>query len=267
MSNQLLNIGASGMQAMAQGMTVIGNNIANSRTSGYKSGFVTFEDAFYSQTNTAFNEVQNPRGQGVQAAATSFDWGNGVTEDDGVATHLAIVGNGFFPVTMAQNPGPLQYSRSGDFSFTANPDGAPSSYVLMRPSGAMLTDVAGALLTFDAIPESFVVRSNGVIDVNAGVTVSNPQLGLQTFGNPDSLTHNASGLFEVTSGTVLANATPVTPGSLGTGVLRQAALEASNVDLVAEFTNMIAVQRAFQANSKTVTTADTMLQDVLALKR
>jgi hypothetical protein len=107
-------------------------------------------------------------------------------------------------------------------------------------------------------------RENGGMNM---IIVENNNVGLQRFNNPDSLTRVEGGLYKSTSDTSFSSSNPVVPGEQGTGTLMQGSLENSNTDLITEFTDMIITQRAFQANSKTITTADEMLQTVLGLKR
>jgi flagellar hook protein FlgE len=264
----LLNVGASGMIAMSRGMGTVGNNIANSRTIGFKAQTATFSDSFYAESTKAANAViQNQQGFGVKATATNTDWDNGALEETGIDTHLAIVGKGFLPVLFN---GDLMYTRAADFSFVESSTTA-GEYVLMRPNGSVLLDTTAnttAEIRFDKIPTSYSVGRDGTITVDSSTTQTNgTSIGIQTFGNPDSLERQESGLFTTTAGTVLATATPTTPGTNGAGYLLQGSIEQSNVDLITEFTNMIALHRAYQANSKTITTADSMMQDVINLKR
>jgi flagellar hook protein FlgE len=99
----------------------------------------------------------------------------------------------------------------------------------------------------------------------SGIKMVNGFVGVQRFNNPDSLMREESGMYMRTSMTSVTTNVVTRPGSNGSGSLVQGALENSNVDLVSEFTDMIITQRAFQANSKTITTSDQMLQTVLAL--
>lgn len=110
-------------------------------------------------------------------------------------------------------------------------------------------------------------QGDGEPPIISEITVTNAYVGLQRFNNPDSLKRYEGGLYLPTDATSASSTNPVQPGTQGSGSLLQGSLENSNVDLVAEFTDMIITERAFQANAKTITTADEMLQTVLALKR
>lgn len=278
MSNELLNLGMSGMLAQSRSMSIIGNNIANSRTAGFKAGTMSFSEAFNSQDGSQLNGIQNQRGQGVNTTGTSYDWSSGTIKDTGVMTHVSIIGDGFLPV---QYKGETVYSRAGDFSLIESSTTA-GNFILMRPNGSVLMKDDGAsgldFLEFTNVPNSIEISPRGAVnytytDMDAtsptyqqNITTNVGQLVMQRFANPDSLTHLEGGLYEPSSQTTTAG-DPSNPGTVGAGTLRQGSLEEANVDLVREFTDMISAQRAFQANSRSVTTADSMLQEVLSMKR
>ena len=263
MSNAVLGLGVSGMVAQSHAMDVIGNNVANSRTFSYKSGTTNFSDAFYGPGIATANGLRNQRGQGVTIAGTYYDWTTGVLEHTGVMTHLAIAGDGFLPVQYGDE---VRYTRAGDFMFAERTPGA-GEFVLMRPGGDMLLDSELNVVTFDAIPTALDIKADGTL-LPEGATTTSTRLGVQAFANPDALIRDEGGTYALTDTVVLSNDIGASlPGEAGTGFLRQGALEQSNVDLIREFTQMISAQRAFQANSKTVTTADAMMQEVLNLKR
>lgn len=265
--SSLLNLGVSGLSAYSQQLNNIGNNIANSGTAGYKRGELSFSEAFYSAGGRSPNGMMNQVGGGARIDGLNSDWSGGAIEDTGIETNLAISGDGFFPV---QQNGATMYSRAGDFNwidYGAFSGGAQTGFVLGRPNGALLLDSNLELLQFDAAPTSIEVRSDGTLSVEgAAQTNGSPTLGLQRFGAPNALKKGEGGLYESTSQAAPLN-TPALPGTSGTGTLRQGAIERSNVDMVKELTSLISAQRAFQANSRTVTTADTILQEILGLKR
>jgi len=264
-SSSIMSVGMTGMLAQGNSMAVIGNNIANNRTVGFKRGSLSFQDSLYMQTTGANAAgLMAQQGTGVGVAGVTYDWTSGSVDETGVSTHLAIVGEGLLPVGYH---GETMYTRAGDFSFVENPTAA-GEYVMMRPGGAILLDANLDMITFDAIPSDMEITADGVLSITgATITGGTGQLGLQRFGNPDTLDHLEGGIYRTTGNTVLTTAAPETPSASGVGYLMQGRLEQSNVDLVKEFTDMMTVQRAFQANARTVTTADTMMQEVLNLKR
>jgi flagellar hook-basal body protein len=169
-----------------------------------------------------------------------------------------------------------------------NPD-ASGGFVMMRPNGAQLQGSAstGAALTAgdggrvvfrDAnypttnfAPTSIEIGVDGVITVipptGETITTTNGFLGLKSYVNPDGLKKEAAQMYTETTDAASVATNPLEPGVSGTGFLRQSSLEQSNVDLTTEFTKMIVAQRNFQANAKTITTADEMLQAAINVKR
>lgn len=266
--SSLLNIGASGLLAQTSQLNTIGNNIANSSTTGYKAGNVSFAESFYNVTSREGNGTLNQSGQGVQVAGLQSNWATGASKETGIATNLTIAGDGFLPVSYG---GETLYTRNGAFAWTNYSllsGGAQTGYALALPSGAALMDTNEQVLLFDTMPTSMSVDADGTITVaDASITQGSAALGLRLFSNPDALERTEAGLFQANAAAAPLAATPVVPGTAGTGTLRQGELEMSNVDLVTEFTSLISAQRAFQANSRTITTADELLQEIMSLKR
>lgn len=270
MSIATFAVAESGLLAQGQKMAVIGNNIANSRSIGYKSNQMRFSEHLTTQKTQYSNSLRKQIGNGVNAIGTSVDWQDGTIEETVDAAHIAVVGKGFWPVSLGDE---TVYTRAGDFALVETAPGA-GSYVLMRPNGAVLyggtatgddVSVDGAV-TFDAPPESYSIASNGLISA-VGATVTNGQIGLQRFANPNALERLSAGMFRATAGAAAMTATSVVPGTSGTGRIQQGALEQSNVELIKEFTDMIITQRSFQANSRSIITASEMLQEVINLRR
>lgn len=271
MSTNAILMGRDAMLAQSLKLSVIGNNIANSNTVGYKSRRVVFSDreGFYVGP-TWQNGLRANIGRGVDITAGSSDWTNGVIGVTNADTHLAISGGGMLPVDVN---GETLYTRSGDFSMVETGTGT-NEYVLMRPDGSLLmggtlsgddVTLAGAV-TFTGAPTAIRISQDGVIEAD-NATVTNSQIGLQRFVNPDALTQVGMGVYATTDAAGIASTNPGKPGSDSTGEIIQGALEQSNVDLVNEFSELILTQRAFQANSRTITTANEMLQEVLNIKR
>ena len=267
MSN-LFNLGASAMMAQSLQLETIGNNIANSGTAGYKRGTMAFAEAFYEAGAAQPGGMRPQVGQGVQALGLESDWKSGAQEETGVPTHLSINGNGFFPVDYQGMTG---YSRAGDFSwldYGVQSGGAGTGYVLGRPNGALLLDSSLELLRFDAVPTSFEVAEDGAVRFSgANLLGGSAALGVQRFGTPDALERLEGGVYRSSDRAAPLSSLPETPASDGVGSVLQGRLERSNVDMVEEFTDLISAQRTFQANSRTISTADELMQEVLRLKR
>lgn len=279
-----LNSGVSGIQQFQEKMDVIGNNIANVNTVGFKSARVNFADAF-SQTLK-----QGGPGDATTSATPALQIGYGVTTSTirnqfqqgaltrtGVTTDLAISGEGFFVV---RDPlANLQYAtRAGDFQLDQNGylvtngglrvQGYADS--ALSTLGDIRIDTTGAPATADptAKVDTYIIDAGGTVSVRLtdGTQFVRGQILLQRFSNPQGLEKAGNNLFTglATAGPL---ATPAAPGTAGTGRIESGALELSNVDLAGEFSDLITTQRAFQANARIITSSDEMLQELVNLKR
>ncbi len=284
-----LNTAVSGLQQFQDRMDVIGNNVANVNTNGYKAARVDFADAF-SQTlqlssgggakagGTASMQI----GSGVGTAAIKNIHTQGAISRTEVAEDLAIEGQGYFMVRdTASN---IQYAtRAGDFRLEVNgylttnsgqrvqgfSDGGLST------RGDIQIDGTGRPSTFDpaATMKSYAIDSEGKVNVylSDGTQFTRGQILLQNFRDPQALVKEANNLY---SGLAAAgplggadSPTPAAPGTNGLGYIEAGALELSNVDLTNEFANLITTQRAFQASARMMTTGDELLQEIVNLKR
>lgn len=269
MNVSTIHLGADAMLAQSRGLAVIGNNIANSSSTGFKSNMASFAEQMVFQSERFANGRHNEVSNGVTVSGVTTNWANGLMEETGTMSHLAINGEGFLPVQLDGN---TYYTRAGDFTLVET--GADTGvYNLVLPSGGMLMGgtaannvvTLGGPVTFTGLPDSFRIDASGV--VAEGATVANAAIGLQRFGNPDAMERRDFGLYNAPESAAAVNAGPTVPGTGGSGQLRQGVLERSNVDLVGEFTDLIITQRAFQANARTISTANDMLQEVLNLVR
>lgn len=277
----------SGLRSHQTMMDVTGNNIANVNTSGYKATRTTFQETLtqlirggtQGQEGAGGAGGQNPMqvGLGVQVAATDLINTQGASQVTGRATDVAIQGDGFFVV---QGPNDTEYyARSGAFSWDSEgqlvtPNG---ERLLAYQIGAADTTVAPTELVrvnpaeyTDVVIDTtgrVIGRSTGV---NPGETAGEPielfQLSMARFANTGGLERAGNGLFTPS----LAAGNPIygtAGGDGGHGSLQAGTLEMSNVDLAAEFTNLIMAQRGFQANARTISTSDELLQELVNLKR
>jgi flagellar hook protein FlgE len=277
-----LNSGVSGIQNFQQQMDVIGNNIANVNTTGYKSARVDFADAF-SRTlrdSTAGNGTVGGSpsiqvGTGVTTASIQNNYSQGTTVKTGVATDLSISGQGFFVVRDAVS-GETFLTRSGDFQVD------DSGYLVtaggMRVQGYsdsglgtigdIRIDTTGAPVTGEM--QSYSIGEDGKVTVklndSAKTQFTRGQILLQNVRSPQALVKEGENLFSgLTAAGALTN--PVVAGTSGTGGIEPGSLELSNVDLASEFSTLITTQRAFQACARIVTTSDEMMQELVNLKR
>jgi flagellar hook protein FlgE len=129
------SVALSGMLAQGDKMSVIGNNIANSQTIGFKSSRLDFSEEFITHNGQFINGTHNQLGNGVRQGGVTSDWSNGANDATGNPANLAISGDGFFVVKYEEQE---YYSRAGDFALVNNPNEDEGGFVLMRPNGAIL---------------------------------------------------------------------------------------------------------------------------------
>lgn len=279
-----LTAAVSGLDDFQEEMNVIGNNIANVDTSGFKAGIVDFADAFSNvlqaptaSTGTTSGSASIQVGSGVTITGINSNWLQGVLSTTGVPSNLAISGNGFFMVRDTVTN--AQYAtRAGDFSVDSNgylitdtgervqgySDAGLSTLgdIKIDSTGAPATAAPGATVS------SFSIGNNGQVSVTLsdGTTFVRGQVLLQNFQDPNALVNEGNNLFSnTTEAGPLAALTA--PGASGLGAVKSGALELSNVDLSNEMANLITAQRAFEANSKIITTSDEVLQTLVNMKR
>ena len=257
----------SGLRSHQTMMDVTGNNIANVNTTGYKSSRATFQEALTQVTrgatgpNVPAQGGTNPFqvGLGTQVAGTDTNFGQGSVQTTGRATDLSINGDGFF---LVQSNGQTSYTRGGAFSWDADGN-------LVTATGSFVLDPAGAPVSFDpATHTAAQIGSDGSVsarNLTTGVLEVVGSLGMASFVNPNGLVAAGNGLYQPTDNSGAPDIGA--PGTGPRGYLQSGTLEMSNVDLAAEFTNMIIAQRGFQANARTITSSDEILQELVNLKR
>lgn len=246
--------GASGMRSHQTRLDVIGNNIANVNTTGFKSGRAEFKDTL-SQTLKGGSARTNPIqiGTGVSVATIFNDMGQGALQMTNRSLDVAIEGSGFFHVK--DSAGTDYYTRNGCFFVTESGE-------LVNSQGYIVCDNAGNQITVNIPIESISIAQDGTLTVNGSNAGT---IGIALFNNPNGLKKVGNNLFKET--TASGSATHAQPGTNGAGTLAPGYLEMSNVDLTKEFTDMIITQRGFQANARTITVSDTILEELINLKR
>ena len=282
------------MQQFQQRLDVIGNNISNVNTAGFKSARVDFEDAFSQTIQAASPGTGNSSGvagiqigSGVSVGAIRNQFTQGAVSRTGVQTDLAVSGDGFFIVRDPISGGDFA-SRSGDFRIDENGflitnrgfrvQGFNNAGVVpadltsrgdiqidMGTPPASLTVAPGATIS------SFSIDNEGIVQVRLsdGNQYIRGQILLQNFRDPQALMKEGGNLYSgiANAGPVGAGGAPQAPGTSGLGRIQSGALELSNVDLASEFSSMITSQRAFQASARVITTSDEILQELVNLKR
>lgn len=254
--------GVSGLKNFQNKLDVIGNNIANVNTFGFKKGRTTFKDMI-SQTMQGGGTVgTNPQQVGLGSQLGTIDTidTQGSLQNTGRVLDLAIQGDGYFTVKNAN--GNTFYTRAGNFYIDANGN-------LVDSSGDQLLDTGGNSIVIPNDAQNLTIGPDGSVSyISTAAPVANPapQIGLVRFPNPGGLEKAGGNLYQVTTNSGPAT-TAAAPGSPGLGSVQSSELEMSNVDLADEFTEMIVAQRAFQANTKIITTSDDILQELVNLKR
>ncbi|AQU77995.1 flagellar basal body rod protein FlgG [Planococcus faecalis] len=257
--------GVSGMKNFQTKLDVIGNNISNVNTVGYKKSTINFQDLLsQNMSSSGANPMQV--GLGSVTSSINVNHNAGSLMSTGVGTDLAIMGDGFFVVQDPKATAPAgQYlTRAGNFTVTAAGD-------LVTAQGYKVLNNAGNTIKINASTySSFSINREGQI---IGKKISDGKdenligglIGVAAPANPEGLSKIGGSLYQMTASAgndmKLGSATDAKT-EIGSGML-----EMSNVDLTEEFTEMIIAQRGFQANSKTITTSDEILQEIMNLKR
>lgn len=252
---------ATGMNAQQMQTDVVANNLANSSTTGFKKSRANFEDLMYKtmqvagQTTPGGGQVPTGIQVGMGVKPTSiqklFTQGDYIQTDNQL--DMAIQGNGFFKVRHGDED---LYTRAGNFTLD-------SEGFLTTPSGDRLQPEIS--LPADAITVS--LQDNGTLTVTGAseTILATENILITTFINPAGLFAVGNNLLRPTEGS--GAATEGTPGQDGMGTVVNNYLEGSNVNVIEEMVALISGQRTYEANSKSIQTADTMLSTATGLKR
>ncbi len=258
-----LDIAGTGMQAQQTNVEVISNNIANMSTTGFKRRRAEFQDLIYQNlrsvgSNSSDNGTVVPSGAqiglGVKTAAIYRITQQGTLSQTGNTLDLAIQGNGYFQVTLPS--GEIAYTRDGTFA--------------LAPDGTIVSADGYPVVPAITVPTNAVsVSINGSGQVQATLSgQTNPQtlgqIQLASFPNEAGLDAQGDNLF-LQSGASGTAATG-TPGAPGFGNIQQGYVESSNVNVVTEITSLITAQRAYEMNSKVITSSNEMLQTLSNLR-
>ncbi|HEY3301868.1 MAG TPA: flagellar basal-body rod protein FlgG [Methylophilaceae bacterium] len=249
-------ISKTGLDAQQTQMDVISNNLANVSTNGFKRSRAVFEDLLYQNIRQpgaqSSQQTQLPSGlqlgTGVRPVATERVFTQGNLQQTSNSKDVAIQGNGFFQVLMPD--GTTAYTRDGSFQTDSQGQLVTSSGFPVQPA-----------ITIPANAQSVTVGRDGVVSITLPGQAATTQVGaiqLATFINPAGLMAKGENLYVESSAS--GNANTNAPGTNGAGLLSQGYVETSNVNVVEELVNMIQTQRAYEINSKAITTSDQMLQ-------
>jgi len=255
---QALWIAKTGLEAQQMRMSVVSNNLANVNTTGFKQSRASFEDLLYQNVRqSGANSTQQSLlpsgvqiGTGVRVVSTDRMFTQGAVMQTNNALDMMIDGRGFFEIERPD--GTFAYTRDG--SFKLNEQGE-----LVTASGYRLS--SGITVPPDA--QSVSVGVDGTVTAiqpgnSQPTTIGN--ITINDFPNPGGLQAIGENLYVETASS--GTTTPGTPGLAGLGTLQQGALEGSNVNIVTELVSMIETQRAYEMNSKAISTSDQMMQYV-----
>ena len=252
---------ASGMAAQQMTIDVVSNNLANANTTGFKKSRANFQDLMYQTmliagaTTPGGGQVPTgiQVGMGVKPAGIQKVFTQGDYVQTGNDLDIAIEGKGFFKVMHGDEE---LYTRAGNFTLDSE--------------GFITTSAGDRLQPEIAVPPEAVLitlQSNGQLTVHGAAEeiLATEQINLYSFANPAGLFAAGQNLLRATEGS--GEAIEGTPGTDGFGTVSNHSLELSNVSVVDEMVAMIVGQRAYEANSKSVQTGDSMLSIVNGLKR
>ena len=248
-------IARTGLDAQQTSLDVIANNLANVSTNGFKRARPVFEDLLYQTLRQpgaqSSQSTQIPSGlqlgTGVRPVSTARIHTQGAVQQTGNSLDVAIDGAGFIQVLLPD--GTTGYTRDGSFQKDNQGQLVTASGYPVQPA-----------ITIPADALTITISRDGVVSVTQPGTTATTQVGnlqLATFINVGGLQSVGENLFLETASS--GAPTPSTPGTNGAGILNQNYVETSNVNVAEELVSMIQTQRAYELNSKVVTTSDQML--------
>jgi flagellar basal-body rod protein FlgG len=249
-------ISKTGLDAQQTQMDVIANNLANVSTSGFKRSRAVFEDLLYQNIRQpgaqSSQQTQLPSGlqlgTGVRPVATERIFTQGNLQQTGNDKDVAIQGAGFFQVLLPD--GMIAFTRDGSFQVDGQGQLVTASGFPVQPT-----------INIPLGSQALTIARDGTVSVVPAGSSTATQIGsiqLATFINPAGLQAKGENLYVETDAS--GNASSNVPGANGVGILSQGFVETSNVNVVEELVNMIQTQRAYEINSKAITTSDQMLQ-------
>jgi flagellar basal-body rod protein FlgG len=253
--NPALWAAKTGLDAQQTRMSVTSHNLANVNTTGFKKGRAVFEDLLYQNVRQVGGSTSQDTvaptglslGTGVRVVATEKQYTQGNMQTTGNSFDVAVNGRGFFQVLLPD--GTMGYTRDGDFEVSPQGELVTSSGYRVQPG-----------ITIPDGVQSITIGKDGVVTAKLDGQAQPTQIGslqLVDFINPAGLQPKGENILVESA----ASGAPQvgTPGLNGLGYMEQGSLEASNVNVVEELVNMIETQRAYEMNSKAISTTDQML--------
>jgi flagellar basal-body rod protein FlgG len=256
--NPALWAAKTGLDAQQTKLAVTSHNLANVSTAGFKKGRAVFEDLMYQNIRqvggATSQDTQAPSGvhlgTGVRIVATEKLYTQGGLTQTDNAFDVAIDGRGFFQVQMPD--GTTAYTRDGNFQLNSQGQMVTSSGYVVQPGISIPEGAQSVTISRDGVVSARVSGQSTPVQVG--------QLQLTDFINPTGLQPMGENMLIETASSGAAQTG--TPGQNGMGTTQQGYFEASNVNVVEELVNMIETQRAYEMNSKAISTADQMLEYV-----
>ena len=253
-----LRISMTGLDAQQTKMSVISNNLANVSTTGFKRDRAVFEDLIYQNVRQAGGQTTQDTelpsglqiGTGVKVVATHKLHNQGTLAQTNNQLDMAIQGDGFFQILHPD--GSTVYTRDGEFSVSSTGTVVTSDGYELQPTITVPTDAINVTVGSDGVVSALVAGNTSPTQIG--------QITLANFINPTGLQAIGDNYFRETAASGAPTIGNPTDNSLGS--LQQGFLEASNVNVVEELVNMIETQRAYEVNSKAISTSDQMLSYV-----
>ena len=264
---------ATGMNAQQTNVDTIANNLANVNTVGYKTQAAQFKSLLYQTLQTATTTANgDPKptssqvGLGVRSSSINSIFTQGSLLASESDTSFAIEGDGYFAIKGSD--GNTYYTRNGDFTWATN---GSSGMILTNQDGLPVLSSTGRTITLNSnyVTSKVTVTADGTVcypDANNNPQSLGMTIGLYQFNNPGGLERKGDTLWAASaaSGAVMNEATN---NNLAKSKVVQGYLEGSNVQVADEMVNLIVAQRAYEMNSKAITTTDEMMQTANNLKR
>jgi flagellar basal-body rod protein FlgG len=248
-------IARTGLDAQQTQLDVISNNLANVSTNGFKRARAVFEDLLYQTLrqpgaqSTQQTQISSGLqiGTGVRPVATERLHTQGNLQQTGNSLDMGIQGSGFFQIELPD--GTTAYTRDGSFQLDSQGQLVTASGYTLTPSITIPSDTV-----------TLTVGKDGTVSVQQAGQSSPTQIGsiqVATFVNPGGLQSVGENLYLETASS--GTPTPNTPGLNGAGVINQNYVETANVNVAEELVNLITTQRAYELNSRSIQTSDSML--------
>ena len=249
-------VSKTGLAAQDKQLSTISNNLANVNTNGFKRDRANFQDLLYqTERQPGGLSTQNTElpsglqlGTGVRVVGTTKEHTQGNMQVTEQSLDMAIDGEGFFQVLMPD--GTINYTRNGEFQLNSNGDVVTANGNPLEPNINIPDDATSLTVGTDGTVSAVIAGQGDPQELG--------QIETADFVNPQGLEAVGQNLYRQTA----ASGDPITgePGVDGLGTVQQGMLEGSNVEVVEEMVNMITTQRAYEMNSKVVSSSDQMLQ-------